>query len=117
MAEPDETSQDDLNPKTLLAEALADLRSVDAAVFTGLLSDASMNYARVQAIAAIAQGAALLQPSPEEVIAVYQETSAEVLEEEAQKIATATRILQEAKHDGSRRHPAIHAALEALGDG
>lgn len=73
--------------------------------------------AQASALAAMAQAAALLQPSPEEVIAVYQETTAEVLGEEAQKAATARQILQEAARDGSRRHPAIHAALEVLGDG
>jgi TRAP-type mannitol/chloroaromatic compound transport system substrate-binding protein len=109
------TQPDTLDPTVLLAEALASLRATDEAVRAG---EAGVeDYARIQALASIAHGAALLMPTPDEVLAAYRETTEEVLGEEAEKVAKATRILQEAKTDGSRRHPAIYAALEALGHG
>lgn len=67
--------------------------------------------------ATMAQASALLQPDPSEVIALYQETVGEVVAEEVEKMARVRYILQTAARDGSRRHPAIHAALEVLGDG
>jgi hypothetical protein len=73
-----------------------------------------------QAFASMATAAAMLMPTPEEVIATYEETRTEVLGEVQGDLVTrlhrTKRILEDAVRDGSRRHPAIHAALEALGD-
>ncbi len=106
--------QDDLNPTALLAEALVLHRKGSSFAYDDPRHEAFLLEA--QALATIANGAALLMPTPEEVIATYRETAAEVLGEEAEKVARATRILQEARQRGPR-HPAITAALEALGDG
>jgi hypothetical protein len=71
-------------------------------------------------LASMATAAAMLMPTPEEVIATYEETRGEVLDEVqgdlVRRAHEAKRILEDAVRDGSRRHPAIHAALEALGD-
>jgi hypothetical protein len=78
------------------------------------------DLARAQAYASMATAAAMLMPTPEEVIATYEETRTEVLGEVQGDLVTrlhrTKRILEDAVRDGSRRHPAIHAALEALGD-
>lgn len=109
-------ADDLLDPAALVEAALVIVRQVEGEPEIPNWR-ALRGFAHATALAQIAQAAALLQPSPEEVLAVYQETRAEVLGEEAEKAATARQILQEAARDGSRRHPAIHAALEALGDG
>jgi len=70
--------------------------------------------AEAQAWASMATAAAMLQPTPEEVLTIYRETHEEVLGEENQKAVRAAQILRDATTDGSRRHPAIHAALEVL---
>lgn len=74
----------------------------------------ALGLAHAQAWATMATAAAMLQPTPEEVISIYRETTDEVLGEEAQKVARARQILQDAIRHGPR-HPGLHAALEALG--
>lgn len=106
--------KDDLNPTALLAEALVLYRHL-AKEPDLLQEELASGLAQIRTLAAIAQGAALLMPTPDEVIAAYRESTAEVLGEEAEKVAKAARILQEARSKGPR-HPAIHAALEVLGE-
>ncbi len=88
----------------------------------GLLDEAQTalddGYATKAAVlATMAQAAALLMPSPEEVIQAFQEAQGEILGEvEAdliRKVEEARRILEQARQRGPR-HPAIVAALEAL---
>ena len=65
-------------------------------------------------MATIAQTAALLQPTPEEVLATYEGMTTEVDDEAAAKLEEVHAILSEAKRDGSRRHPAIIEAVNVI---
>lgn len=82
------------------------------------LEEIQGGLAQAQAWATMATAAAMLMPTPEEVIATYEETRGEVLGEVQADLITrverAKRILGDAQRDGSRRHPALHAALAAL---
>lgn len=82
--------------------------------------DLATAIAQANLWASMATAAAMLMPTPEEVIATYEETRAEVLDEVqgdlVRRAHKAREILDNARRDGSRRHPAILAALEALGD-
>lgn len=119
MGEPEGPPRLDHDPAVYLDRARAamdDLREMAENVVNvdhDILHDA---VSQAQAWASMATAAAMLQPTPEEVIAVYQETHAEVMGEEAQKVARAIQILQEARETGPR-HPAILRALEVLTDG
>lgn len=74
----------------------------------------SERVAAAHAMATIAQAAALLQPTPEEVLALYEGVATEVDDEAAGKLEEVHAILVEAKRDGSRRHPAIIAAVQVI---
>lgn len=72
--------------------------------------------ASAQAMATIAQAAALLQPTPEEVLAAYEGVATEVDTEAASKLEDVRAILDEARRKGPR-HPAITAALKTIEGG
>lgn len=108
----DADKADALDPRALLDEALQIVRGHQEDLGEpGGLGTAS-------ALANIATAASMLMPTPEEVIATYEETRTEVLGEVQADLITrverAKRILGDAQRDGSRRHPALHAALAAL---
>ena len=86
------------DPKALVA------RAVDAGV--------DGDWPACQAIAALAQAMALLQPSVEEVVAEYESVRTEVSTDAQARLERIADILSNATRDGSRRHPAIYAALE-----
>lgn len=93
-------AETDWDPKALIA------RAVDAGV--------AGDWPACQAISALAQAMALLQPTVEEVLAEYQSVAEETTVEVTTRLDRAMDILSNATRDGSRRHPAIHAALEVL---
>lgn len=78
------------------------------------LADVLTPIAAAQAMATIAQAAALLQPTPEEVLAMYEGVTQEVDTESTSKLEEIHALLTEATRDGSRRHPAISAAIRII---
>lgn len=88
------------DPHALLA------RAIDAGV--------DGDWTAAQAIAAIAQAQALLQPSVEEVVGEYESVRTETNADAVARMVKVEAILSTATRDGSRRHPAIHAALEVI---
>lgn len=65
------------------------------------------------AMGTIAQAAAILQPTPEEVLEAYEGVAVEVDEGAASKLQEVHAILDEARRRGPR-HPAVSAALKVL---
>lgn len=105
------------DPRAYLDEAATILRQIEEDRDI-TVTRASQGFLHAQAYASMATVAAMLMPTPEEVIATYEETREEVLGEVQADLVTrverAKRILGDAQRDGSRRHPALHAALAAL---
>jgi len=67
-----------------------------------------------QTMATLAQAAALLQPTPEEILSLYEGMTTEVDSDAGRKLEEVLAILDETRRDGSRRHPAILAALNVI---
>lgn len=103
------------DPKVYLDRAADNLAAAENDALGGILDPEAVMVPiqAAQAYAAMAQAAALLQPTPEEVIEAYRQATAEVVQVDAEKLEKLHRVLAEAKRSGPR-HPAIYRALEIL---
>lgn len=118
MGDADKAQTGKHDPRAYLDEAEASLRIVAESYWDEATAHVGLHLAKAQTYATMATAAAMLMPTPEEVIETYQATRGEVLGEVEAELITrverAKRILGDAQRDGSRRHPALHAALAAL---
>lgn len=107
------------DPREYLDRAERAMAAADGMVSTGRIETEMALIQEAGVWASMATAAAMLMPTPEEVIETYRETAGEVLDEVqgdlVKRIHAAREILDNARRDGGRRHPAILAALEALG--
>lgn len=108
------------NPRPMIAwarrvldEAWGELQKEGATPPDVRVSKAEVKIQAAQAMATIAQTAALLQPTPEEVLATYEAVSTEVDDHAGSKLQEIHALLDEARRHGPR-HPAISQAIKII---
>lgn len=99
--------------RRVLDEAWGELQKEGVAPPDVRVSKAEVKIQAAAAMATLAQAAAILQPTPEEVLEAYEGVAVEVDEGAASKLQEVHAILDEARRKGPR-HPAISAALKVL---